>query len=59
MECTGTRAGRRFEGSPQRVSRGKKTQKDTKNRGNELKDLLQAKHLEFFRAKNELKTNSI
>jgi hypothetical protein len=40
---------------------GKRQQKAKKilNRGNELKDLLKVQHLAFFRAKNELKTNSI
>ena len=44
------------------VLRLRRTAENTKkilNRGNELKDLLQIEHLAVFRAKNELKTNSI
>ena len=33
--------------------------KDTKNRGNELKESLKINRLSFFEVKNELKTNSI
>jgi hypothetical protein len=49
----GTRNGAGKEG------KSAKNRKKMSFRGNELKDLLQTQGLDVFRAKNELKTNSI
>jgi len=49
----GKEIGNHSAGDAEQQENGKKML----NSGNELKDLLKTRHLAFFRAKNELKTN--
>jgi len=59
MESACRERGKEIRKRPAGDGRWQGNAKKILNRGNELKDLLQTQHLELFRAKNELKTNSL
>jgi hypothetical protein len=59
MGCAGGERGKEIRKRPAKDGKRQENAKKILNRGNEPKDLLKIKHLAFFGAKNEPKTNPI